>query len=334
MRFPFLAVFMFALLIACRDEPRGEVVVYTALDQEYSEPILKGFSKKTGIRVRAKYDTEAAKTTGLVSTIIEERNRPRCDVFWNNEILRTIQLQKMGLLEPYVSPNAASIPPAFRDPAGHWTGFAARMRVLVYNPQMISHAPDRLEDLADPAWSGKLAMAYPLFGTTASHAAVLFAEWGPERAKEYFAALKKNNVRIVEGNMTACRMVAAGEVAMAVVDTDDANLLIGEGKPIKFVLLDQSGPGAFIVPNTLALLKGAPNPDAARKLIDYLLSPEVELELSRSPSAQIPLHPGVSGVPPTVAEFEKAKKFQPDYARAADQLQPSADFLKSIFTRP
>lgn len=334
MKSRFIVLFIMILALACRNEPKGEVVVYTALDQEFSEPILKTFTAKTGIRVRAKYDTEAAKTTGLVSTIIEERARPRCDVFWNNEILRTIQLQKKGLIEPYVSPNAASIPPAFKDPAGNWTGFAARMRVLAYNPKLLSHAPDKLEDLADPAWSGKLAMAYPLFGTTSSHGAVLFSEWGPDRAKLYFTALKKNDVRIVEGNMTACRMVADGEIAMALTDSDDANLLIGEGKPIKIVFLDHNGQGSLVIPNTLALIKGGPNPEAARKLIDYLLSPEVELALSRSPSAQIPLHPGVSGLPPTVTEFAAAKKFQPDYAAAAGQLQPSADFLKGLFTRP
>ncbi|MCE5229092.1 extracellular solute-binding protein [bacterium] len=320
---------------ACRNEPqyKGHVVIYTALDLEYSEPILKKFTKETGIEVRPKYDTEAAKTTGLVSSIIEESARPRCDVFWNNEILRTIQLQKKGLLEPYVSPNAASIPAAYKDPAGYWTGFAARLRVLAYNPKLVSHVPEKIEDLANPAWSGKAAMAYPLFGTTASHAAVLFSAWGPERAKNYFTALKKNDVRIVEGNMTACRMVADGEVAMAVVDTDDANLLMSEGKPVRLALLDQDGSGSLIVPNTVALIKGGPNPAAARKLIDYLLSTEVELALAGSPSAQIPLHAGVTGFPKNVEELAKAKRFLPDYAAAADQLQPSADFLKGLFTR-
>ncbi len=109
-----MALLVFALLIACHNRAGDEVVVYTALDQEFSEPILKGFTQKTGIQTRVKYDTEAAKTTGLVSTIIEEAARPRCDVFWNNEILRTIQLEKKGLLAPYVSPQAASIRPRSR----------------------------------------------------------------------------------------------------------------------------------------------------------------------------------------------------------------------------
>lgn len=333
---------MFLMLVAvwpiaaCRNqpEPKSQVVVYTALDREYAEPILNKFKTETGIDVLPVYDTEAAKTTGLVSRLIEEKTRPRCDVFWNNEIIRTIHLKEMGLVEPYVSPNAASIPAAYKDPQGHWTGFAARLRVLAYNPKLVTHAPATMAELTTATWSGKIAMAYPLFGTTASHGAVLFAAWGPERAKEYFTALKNNDVRIVEGNGVACRMVADGEIPLALTDSDDANLIAGQGKPVKMVLLDHDGKGALVIPNTVALIKGAPNPDAGRRLIDYLLSPAVELELARSPSAQIPLHAGATGLPPNVAELAKAKMFQPDYAASAQQLQPSADFLKGLFTRP
>src|SRR4051794_16745266 len=75
-----------------------EVVVYTALDQEFSKPIFATFTEKTGIPVRAKYDAESTKTVGLAETIIQERARPRCDLFWNNEILNTFRLERAGLL--------------------------------------------------------------------------------------------------------------------------------------------------------------------------------------------------------------------------------------------
>src|SRR4051794_25189876 len=85
-----------------------EVVVYTALDREFSAPIFAEFTKMTGIAVRAKYDTESTKTVGLTEAIISERARPRCDLFWNNEILNTVRLERAGLLRPYHSPAAAS----------------------------------------------------------------------------------------------------------------------------------------------------------------------------------------------------------------------------------
>jgi iron(III) transport system substrate-binding protein len=109
---------------------RREVIVYTALDRQFSEPILKEFEERTGIEVRPVFDAEAVKTVGLVNRIIAERARPQCDVFWNNEVLRSIQLNREGVVEAYVSPSAADIPDKFKDPTGAWTGFAARARVF------------------------------------------------------------------------------------------------------------------------------------------------------------------------------------------------------------
>src|SRR5262245_6154809 len=93
-----------------KEAAQPEVVVYTALDREFSAPIFDEFTKKTVIAVRAKYDAESTKTVGLVEAIISERARPRCDLFWNNEIINTLRLERAGLLRPYDSPAAAAFP--------------------------------------------------------------------------------------------------------------------------------------------------------------------------------------------------------------------------------
>ncbi|MEX0613127.1 MAG: iron transporter, partial [Pirellulales bacterium] len=72
--------------VGCGKDDPLEVVVYTALDQDFSEPIFDDFARETGIVVRPKFDTESTKTVGLAQAILAERERPRCDVFWNNEI--------------------------------------------------------------------------------------------------------------------------------------------------------------------------------------------------------------------------------------------------------
>src|SRR5690606_21977379 len=106
------------------------VTLYVALDQTHSEALVRRFEEQSGLKVRAQYDTEGDKTVGLVSRIIEESARPRCDVFWNNELAHTVRLGQKGLLEPYRSPAAADIPAEFKDAGGLWAGFAARARVL------------------------------------------------------------------------------------------------------------------------------------------------------------------------------------------------------------
>jgi iron(III) transport system substrate-binding protein len=87
-----------------------EVIVYTSLDKVFSQPILDEFEKQTGIKVKAVYDSEATKTTGLVNRLIAEKDAPQADVFWNSQTGRTIVLKKKGVLVPYVSPSAAACP--------------------------------------------------------------------------------------------------------------------------------------------------------------------------------------------------------------------------------
>ena len=172
------------VLGGCWSSSGLEVVVYTALDSEFSEPILQDFSQETGIAVSPKFDTESTKTVGLAEAILAESGRPRCDVFWNNEILNTLRLEQKGLLVAYHPPVADNYPAMYRSPKGFWHGFAARARVLVVNTKLVPQAqrPTSILDLTDAKWRGRCGMGKPLVGTTATHAACLFAAWGPERA--------------------------------------------------------------------------------------------------------------------------------------------------------
>ena len=137
--------------------PKKTVVVYTSLDQIYSDPILSDFERRTGIEVRPVYDTEAAKTTGLINRLIARRDQPDCDVLWNNEVLQTERLGQMGLLSEYVSPQAKRFPERFRDERGRWTGFAGRMRVIIYNKRLVKRDELRggVDDLISPRWRGE-----------------------------------------------------------------------------------------------------------------------------------------------------------------------------------
>lgn len=316
-------------------KPGGEVIVYTALDRQYSEPILKAFEAKSGIKVRAVYDTEAAKTVGLVNRIIAERDRPRCDVFWNNEILRSIQLKREGLTSAYRSPAAVDIPENFKDAEGHWTGFAARARVFVMARNLKGHAkPTRLEELAAPPPDGSgplAAIAKPLFGTTNTHAAVIWANAGPEKATAFWEAVRKN-AAVYPGNGPVADAVAGGEALYGLTDTDDAHSLLMDGATIE-VAYPSGGPGGegtLLLPNTLVLIKGAPNEANAKALIDHLLSREVEATLAASRSAQIPVRagvPGPAGLPPLAPE----RVLQVDWERVADSLPAAQKAMHRIF---
>ncbi len=322
------------VLAGCWAKSGPEVVVYTALDAEFSAPIFADFEAATGVDVREKFDTEATKTVGLAQAIIEERARPRCDVFWNNEILNTLRLEARGLLDCYHPPIAESYPAMYRSPEGTWHGFAGRARVLIVNTEVVpeDERPESIHDLAGERWRGKAGIAKPLFGTTATHAACLFAHWGEEKAKEYFRELKANDVEILAGNKQVALSVAGGRLAFGMTDTDDAIIEVEKGLPVAIVYPDQGeeGLGTLFIPNTLAIIRGGPNPEAARRLVDYLLSPSVEARLAAGPSAQIPLNPAVEAEP----RVETPQTIEPmpvDFAAAAASWETARRFIRDEF---
>src|SRR2546423_6084223 len=126
----------------------------------------------------------------------------------------------------------------------------------------------------------------PLLGTTATQAACLFAAWGDERAKSYFLRLKANQIQVLGGNKQVAVDVGNGKLAFGLTDTDDALEEIRAGQPVEIVYPDQQpdGLGTLFIPNTLAIVKGCPHPAAARRLVEYLLSPEVEAKLAVGPT--------------------------------------------------
>jgi iron(III) transport system substrate-binding protein len=321
------------VLAGCWSAETREVVVYTALDQEFSEPILDAFQRQNGVAVRAKYDVESTKTVGLTRAIIQEGSRPRCDVFWNNEILHTLRLEKMGLLAAYQSPRAERFPEQFRSPEGYWYGFAARVRVLIVNTDLVpeEQRPDSIQDLLDPQWKGKVGIAKPLFGTTATHAAVLFAAWGRERAEAFFQQLAEN-AEVLAGNKQVALDVAGGRLAFGLTDTDDAIIELEKGLPVEIVFPDQGDDqmGALFIPNTVAIIDGAPNRTGAEEMVDYLLSPEIEARLATGDSAQLPLAADVEQES-RVAPEKPLKRMPVDFRAAADQWEIAATYLRDLF---
>ena len=310
-----------------------QVVAYVALDREFSAKWLERFQHDELVDVIAKWDVESTKTVGLVNAILLERDRPLCDLFWNNEILHTLRLQRAGVLLPYESPTGKAYPVSFRDPAGAWHGFAARARVLVVHNERVppGEEPRSVESLADPRWKGNAGIAKPLFGTTASHAAVLFARWGRVRSESFFRAVHEN-ARTMSGNKQVATSVGRGQLAWGLTDTDDAIAEIEAGSPVRIVYPDQASDqeGTLLIPNTLAIIRNCRNPERAKRLVDYLLRPEVERDLALGESAQVPLHPAVKERPRVIGD-PAPRWMDVDFAAAADAWDDASRWLKQLY---
>ena len=308
-----------------------EVTAYVSADRPFSEPVIREYERRFGVRVNVVYDTEETKSTGLANRLLAEKERPQADVFWSNEPVRTLVLKSRGVLAQYRSPNIDGIPAVLVDQEGYWTGFSARIRVIAYNTKLVKgeDAPQSVFDLADPKWRGRVAMADPRFGSTSFHVAALYAMAGDDKMDDFFRRLKANDVHIVDGNSVVRDLVARGEVSVGLTDTDDVNVGIENGQPIGMVLPDKDGLGVPVMPNMVSLIAGAPHPDEAGRLIDYLLSADVERQLAQSEAVQIPLHPGVPG-PRNLPAITTFKPMTLDYAKAANRVDDVTSRLVTI----
>lgn len=311
------------------------VVVYCSADKEFAELVFAAYEKKTGVRVLPVYDTEETKTAGLTARLLAEASHPRADVFWSSDTSRAVALMQQGIAEPYASPSAATISDAYKDTQHRWTGFAARIRVILYNTSLVkpADAPKSILDFTKPSWKGRVAIANPHFGTMSFQAAALFVKWGEPRAADYFKTLKNNGIIIAAGNSDVKDRISDGRVAAGIVDEDDAIVAVREKRPVAIVIPDQEGAAALgtpVMPNTGMLVHAAPHREEARTFLDFLFSAEVEKILAQSSAAQFPLHPGVSG-PRAFPPLEQIRPFAVDYEAVARMLPTMDEALRSIF---
>src|SRR5262249_15036535 len=264
---------LLAVVAGCTRNTGPTVVVYTSVDDEFARPIAEQFEKETGIKVKLVPDTEETKSTGLLNRLIAEKARPQADVFWSGDPVRAAVLKAKGVSASYHSKEAEGLPKLYSDPDGHWTGFSARAKVLIYNKNLVEKGkePKSVMDLLAPRFKGKACLANPLFGTTSMYAVALFQVFGDDKARKFFDDFAANGGKILSSNGEVRRRVADGEYAVGLTDTDDYNEARKDGKPVGVVYPDEDGMGTLVIPNCAVLIANGPNPEAGKRFIDYLL---------------------------------------------------------------
>jgi iron(III) transport system substrate-binding protein len=306
------AIVACAALGACSGND-GTVVLYVSADDHVARPVVRAFEEATGLAVRVAGDSEATKTTGLANRLLGERDNPQADVFWSSEVFNTVRLAEAGVLES-------------------WHPFAARARVIVYSPARVAEAdaPRTWMDLTRPRFRGRIVMADPRFGTTGGHLGAMKAHWSRSAGAGYYEAflmgLADNEVRMLPGgNAGVVRAVADGEADLGLTDTDDVWAAQAQGLAVDLVyprhdLEGAEGGGTLLIPNTVALVRGGPNPGGGARLVEFLRSERVERMLAESTSHNVPLRPELAAEYP---QYAVPDPLAVDYAGAA-ALMPQA----------
>ncbi len=307
-RFCWIAYVAFVLLAftaQTQAKDASRVIAYCAQDQVYAEPIFKQFEQQTGVKVLAVYDNEAVKTVGLANRLIAERSHPVCDVFWGNEEMRTRQLAAQGI---------------FRETNG-WAAFGYRSRRIVINTNKFSAVPAarHLFDLTNSIWHARVALAYPQFGTTATHFHVLRQYWGEFAWANWCGALAANRPLLVDGNSEVVKAVARGDAWIGLTDSDDIADGQREGLPVAPLPISEE---TLLIPNTAAVVRGAPHPASAQILFAYLQSRLVVEVLVRASAIEGPR-----------ADAVPTRTLQPDWARVLEDVNRTTSELNHIFLR-
>jgi len=294
------------LLVAGCDSggSNSSVILYCAQDQTYAEPLLKQFEQETGIKVKAVYDSEAVKTVGLANRLLAERSHPQCDVFWGNEELRTHQLAAQNV---------------FRETNG-WAAFGHRSRRIVINTNIVTieAAPRSFLELTNAIWRGKVAMAYPQFGTTGAHMHSLRRLWGETNWIAWCRGLVANQTKLVEGNSVVVKLVGRGEAAIGLTDSDDILAGQREGLPVAMLPL---GYESLLIPNTVAVIRSAPHVAAAQRLFEYLQRPDVAQQLAKAGALEgVTLSPEVKLWNPVFDWHQDWEKILRDFESTTKQL--------------
>jgi iron(III) transport system substrate-binding protein len=313
------------LSYARKHTQNSSVIAYCAQDQTYAEDIFRDFQKQTGIKVRAVFDSEAVKTVGLANRLLAERNHPQCDVFWGNEEMRARQLATQEVFRPE-----------------HGLAFFGyRSRCLAYNtnklsvssngPSAAAVVPHSLLELTNQIWRGKVALAFPQFGTTAAHFQALRQRWGDAAWENWCRGLVANKPVLVDGNSVVVRMVGSGQAVVGLTDSDDIAAGQADGLPVGAAA---SFTETLLIPNSAGIVRGAPHPDAAEKLFDYLQQPQTIRKLVAAHALEGVSASGSTGTSAGGANTsEKTTAITVDWPRLLANLNDTTEKLNRIFLR-
>lgn len=275
------------------------LTVYSSVDEENARAILNEFTKATGINVRFVFLSAGPALARLEA----EQGNPQADVWMGAPSENHVLAKERGLTQPYFSPNAEVLPEGFKDPEGYWTSFYMNPMAVAVNMPWLQRTgakmPETWGDLLDPAFRNQIQMPTPQSsGTAYNLIASLVLAWGEDAAFDYLKKLDANVQTYTQSGTAPSRAVAMGEVGVGIQFSPALLELMDEGYPIT-VVFPKDGVG-YEAP-AISIVKGAPNLEAAQKLVDWILSLEAQNSFAKLKTYFFPVHPDAvagEGLPP------------------------------------
>lgn len=293
------------------DSSLKEVTIYMGVVEQSARVIAQDFEKDTGIKVNF------VRMSGgeTLSRIRAEKNNPHASVWYGGSADSFIMAKKEGLLESYTSPNAAKIKAEFKDSEGYWTGIYQGYLGFILDGRFFDEnnlaPPKSWSDLLKDQFKGQIVMGNP--GTASTGYVVVSAivqSMGEEEGMRYLAALNKQIKQYTKAGAAPARSVALGEAAIGITYLHNGIRLIKEGNTNVRLSLPEEG-SAFEL-GAVAIIKGAPEMEAAKKFVDWSLTKKAQEIGQHNNSYQFLTNPEAN--PPEEAmKFKDAKLISYDF---------------------
>lgn len=267
----------------------GQLVVYSARNEKFVQPLLDKFAEETGIEVLPLHEADALQ-------IKEEAGNVQADVFITNDIGNLEYLRMEDLLEGHNVPGYDSIDAQFRADDNSWIALSTRARGFIYNKDMITEEemPKTMEELMDDKYKGQFAITRGGNGGMIGNVSALRYEWGDEKTSEWIEAIKENAGGIYNGHGDIRQAVGAGEHAFGLVNNYYYHQQLEEptNNNVGFIYNDQGEGQMGTITNAggVGLVKGGPNADNALVFIEWLLQEENQLAFVGE-SLEVPINP-------------------------------------------
>lgn len=275
----------------------GKISIYSALNQSTNDAFFAAFKAAVpGIDVEL---LPLAAAGALQTRIISEKDSPKGDIFVGGDRAFHDSLGKQGLLEQYVSPNAAVIPDAYKDPNGFWTGWYVGIFAFVHNTSRFSEVgnkkPATWDDLLDTAWKGKIVMPSPI--TTGGGYIFLATQvfrFGMDETKamDFMKSFHANVAQYIDSSPNAIQFVAQGQFVGAPNWAHDILTSKAKGDPVDLDIISDTGNEV----GSVSIIKGGPNTEGAKSFVDWMLTKDAGA-LNVKLSNRVSLVPGVPPAP-------------------------------------
>jgi iron(III) transport system substrate-binding protein len=310
------------LIEAARKE--GKVVWYTSVDLPVAERVAKAFNARyPGVPMRV----ERSGAERIFQRIGQEYGSKihAVDCVNSSDAAHFIVWKRDGLLAPYVPEDVALHYPAeHKDPDGLFASWRSSLSVIGYNTRLVKpeEAPRSFADLLDPKWAGKIVKAHPGYSGTIMTATFQMAR---DLGWDYFEKLAQQKIMQVQSAADPPKKLALGERAIMADGVEYGMFQLKEkGEPVEIVYPSEGTP-TIIGPS--AVMKDAPNPNAARLATSFMFSLEcqqliVDFGGLRSFHAQVKEKPGRRPL--------KDIKLMKDDAAAVEK---QADDIKARYTK-